>query len=194
MHECPEELRKSALFILNANGASLLLVASFGGQGSSKQKGTEESRPVLGAARWADSFGHGCSGPREVPCTQRAVSPRVGAFKAPGHRVAQRGYIPEGAQSGSRAKVPVHSLEKLCSWKRSLPGREDSSCPKFRLIAPPLSGVGTAQRLGTCPPRGGNPTLKLTKRPLVSAGSKSRVSLISCRSRTPSLLLERKGL
>lgn len=51
MHECPEELRKSALFILNANGASLLLVASFGGQGSSKQKGTEERRPVLGAAR-----------------------------------------------------------------------------------------------------------------------------------------------
>lgn len=50
MHECPEELRKSALFILNANGASLLLVASFEGQGSSKQKGTEE-RPVLGAAR-----------------------------------------------------------------------------------------------------------------------------------------------
>lgn len=51
MHECPEELRKSALFILNANGASFLLVASFGGQGSSKQKGTEGRRPVLGAAR-----------------------------------------------------------------------------------------------------------------------------------------------
>lgn len=50
MHECPEELRKSVLFILNANGASLLLVASFEGQGSSKQKGTEE-RPKLGAAR-----------------------------------------------------------------------------------------------------------------------------------------------
>lgn len=48
MHECPEELRKSALFILNANGASLLLVASFEGQGSSKQKGREE-RPMLGA-------------------------------------------------------------------------------------------------------------------------------------------------
>lgn len=151
MHESPEELRKSALFILNANGASLILVASFGGQGSSKQKGTEERRPVLGAAR----FGHRCSGPREVPCTQRAESLRVGGFTAPGHPVAQRGYIPEGAQSGSRAKVPVHSLVKLCSWKRSLPGREDSSCPKFRLIAPPLSGVGTAQRLGTCLPPGG---------------------------------------
>lgn len=50
MHECPEELRKSVLFILNANGASLLLVASFEGQGSSKQKGTEE-RPKLGASR-----------------------------------------------------------------------------------------------------------------------------------------------
>lgn len=64
--------------------------------------------------------------------------------------MAQRGYIPEGAQSGSRAKVSVHSLVKLCSWKRSLPGRkEGSNCPKLRLIAPPLSGVGTAHRLGT---------------------------------------------
>lgn len=129
MHECPEELRKSALFILNANGSSLLLVESFEGQGSSKQKGTEE-RPVLGAVRSADSFGCCYDGPREVPCTQRAVSPRVGGFKAQGHPVAQRGYIPEGAQSGSQAKVPVHSLVKLCGWKRSLTGREESSsCP-----------------------------------------------------------------
>lgn len=42
MHECPEELRKSELFILNANGASLLLAASFGVQGSSKQKSAVE--------------------------------------------------------------------------------------------------------------------------------------------------------
>lgn len=45
MHECSEELRKSELFILNANGASLLLAGSFGGQGSSKQKGTVEIGP-----------------------------------------------------------------------------------------------------------------------------------------------------
>lgn len=56
MHECPEELRKSTLFILNANGASLLLAGSFGGQGSSKQKGTvhKEARAGSRAARRAE--------------------------------------------------------------------------------------------------------------------------------------------
>lgn len=49
MHECPKELRKSALFILNANGASLLLAASFKGQGSSKQKGTAKRSLALEA-------------------------------------------------------------------------------------------------------------------------------------------------
>lgn len=44
------------------------------------------------------------------------------------------------------------------------------------------------------PPGLGDPTLKLTKRLVVSAGHKGRVSLISCRSCTPSLLVERKGL
>lgn len=54
MHECPEELRKSPLFILNANGASLLLAGSFGGQGSSKQKGTVEIGPLCKQGDKAD--------------------------------------------------------------------------------------------------------------------------------------------
>lgn len=88
MHECPKELRKSALFILNANGASLLLAASFKGQGSSKQKGTAKE-----AWRWkqgdeADGVRGRWGGRRQVPCTQRAVSSRVGRLETPGHPAA----------------------------------------------------------------------------------------------------------
>lgn len=112
MRECPEELRKSALFIVNANGASLLLAASFGGQGSSKQKGTVEIGPrwkqgdqAVGVPGWWD-------GRREAPCTQQEVSLRVGDFEARGHPAAPRGHIPKGAESGSRASVSAHSLSE----------------------------------------------------------------------------------
>lgn len=41
----PPRNEESPLFILNANGALRLLAASFGGQGSSKQKGTGKIGP-----------------------------------------------------------------------------------------------------------------------------------------------------
>ena len=110
MRECPEELRKSALFILNANGASLLLAASFGGQGSSKQKGTVEIGPRWKQGDKAAGVPGWWGGRREAPCTQQAVSLRVGDFVARGHPAAQRGHIPEGAKRGSRASVSALSL------------------------------------------------------------------------------------
>lgn len=122
MRECPEELRKSALFILNANGASLLLAASFGGQGSSKQKGMVEIGPrwkqgdeAVGVPGWWD-------GRREAPCTQQEVSLRVGDFEARGHPAAPRGHIPEGAESGSGASVSAHSLNETLYLEAQLRG------------------------------------------------------------------------
>lgn len=101
MHECPEELRKSALFILNANGASLLLAASFGVQGSSKQKGAVEI-----GWRWKHGTrllafaAAGTSGGR--PPEPTGGIPESGDFEAQGHTATRRGHDPEGALSRGR--------------------------------------------------------------------------------------------
>lgn len=102
MHECPEELRKSALFILNANGASLLFAASFGGQGSSKQKGTVETgrRWKPGTRRLAFAAGGGSGGRPPAPSGRYPrgwATSRLGAIPRPGGG----GEIPEGTERGS---------------------------------------------------------------------------------------------
>lgn len=102
MHECPEELRKSELFILNANGASLLLEASFGVQGSSKQKSAVEI-----GRRWKhrtrrSAFAAAGASRGRPPLHPRAVSQKMGDFEAPGHTATRRGRDPEGARPGGR--------------------------------------------------------------------------------------------
>lgn len=103
MHECPEELRKSALFILNANGASLLLAESFGVQGSSKQKGRSGNRPALEARHKAVGVCRCWCQRREAPPAQtHGRYPRVGDFEARGHRATRREHDSEGALSRGR--------------------------------------------------------------------------------------------
>ena len=136
MHECPEEFRKSELFILNANGASLLLEASFGVQGSSKQKSAVEigrrwkhrtRRSAFAAARASRG------GP---PCTHgRYPTQRVGDFEAPGHTATRRGRDPEGAESGSGASVSAQSLSETLYLEAHLGGpRERIPCPQFSSV------------------------------------------------------------
>ena len=115
MHECPEELRKSALFILNANGASLLLAASFGVQGLSKQKGAVEigwrwkhgTRLLAFAAAGASG---GPLNPRAV--SQRVATSRLRVTRRPGGGTTRRGHSPEAAESGSGASVSAQSLSE----------------------------------------------------------------------------------
>lgn len=112
MHEWPEELRKSALFILNANGASPLLAASFGGQGSSKQKDTVEigRRWKRGTRRLAFAAGGERGGRPPAPSGRYPrgwATSRLGAIRRPGG-----GHIPEGAESGSGVSVSAQSLSE----------------------------------------------------------------------------------
>lgn len=153
MHECPEELRKSAPFILNANGASLLLAGSFGGQGSSKQKGTVEIGPLCKQGDKADAD-RGCGRVEEGPLHPVAISSGVGDFEAQGYPEARRGHIPEGANAAPGRASPLIASEKLCSWKRNPAGLEEGSqCPKLRPIAPPLPGPTHSSKGGNMEPK-----------------------------------------
>lgn len=113
MHECPKELRKSALFILNANGASLLLAGSFGGQGSSKQKGTVETGPC-----WKQDDKEGrvrgwWGGRREDPCTSRRylrgwATSRIGTVRRPGGGTFRR--VPEQLRGERLCVLPPRNF------------------------------------------------------------------------------------
>ena len=119
MHECPEEFRKSELFILNANGASLLLEASFGVQGSSKQKSAVEigrrwkhrtRRSAFAAARASRGGPPAPTG--GIPPREWATS-RLRATRRPGGGATRR------APRAALGQVSLRkALAKLCTWKR----------------------------------------------------------------------------
>ena len=118
MHECPEEFRKSELFILNANGASLLLEASFGVQGSSKQKSAVEI-----GRRWKhrtrrSAFAAARASRGRPPCTpgrypREWATSRLRATRRPGGGATRR------AARAALGQVSLRkALAKLCTWKR----------------------------------------------------------------------------
>ena len=140
MHECPEELRKSALFILNANGASLLLAESFGVQGSSKQKDAVEiGRRRKHGTRLLAFAAAGASGGRP-PCThgrypREWATSRLGAIGRPGGGMTRRGHSPEGAESGSGASVSAQSLSETLYLEAHFGGpRERIPWPQFSSV------------------------------------------------------------